>query len=139
MKGKFVLLAGTALLLGSLAGADDGLQLRAIGEGRAVYVTNCAACHGADARGGIAPDPTAIRTRDGAFSVRHVTAHVTGRRDGFHGTMPSWDRVLVDRWPGGQGPALLQTWKLAKYIEFVQAPARRHAGTGAASRPRAAR
>jgi mono/diheme cytochrome c family protein len=124
MNSRIVVLAGAALLLATVAGADNGPQLKAIGEGRALYLANCASCHGKDARGATAPDLTAIGTRDGSFSVRHVAVHVTGRRDGFsRGPMPSWDRVLVDRWPGGEGPALLQTWKLAKYLEFVQVSA----------------
>jgi hypothetical protein len=48
--------------------------------------------------------------------------------------MPSWDGVFVRRWPGGQGAALLQTWKLAKYLEFVQAPT--SGATVAAAPPR---
>ena len=124
MTGKIVVLAGAALLVGTVSGADDTNRLRAIGEGRALFVAHCASCHGADARGATAPDLTAMGSRDGSFSALHAANHVTGRRDGFdNGTMPCWGRVHVRRWPGGEGPALLQTWKLAKYLEFVQAPA----------------
>lgn len=37
--------------------------------------------------------------------------------------MPCWGRVFAHRWPGGEGPAALETWKLAKYLESIQAPA----------------
>jgi mono/diheme cytochrome c family protein len=126
MRGKIVVLAGAALLMATVSGADDtnANRLRAIGEGRALYLANCASCHGAYARGATAPDLTASGARDGSFSALHVVNHIAGRRDGFdNGTMPSWGRVYARRWPGGEGPALLQTWKLAKYLEFVQVPA----------------
>jgi mono/diheme cytochrome c family protein len=124
MNGKIVVLAGAALLVGTVSGADDTSQLRAIGEGRALYVAHCSSCHGADAKGASAPNLTAMGSRDGSFSALHAANHVTGRRDGLdNGTMPCWGRVHVRRWPGGEGPAALRTWKLVKYLEFVQVPA----------------
>ena len=124
MRGKIVVLAGAALLVGTVSEADDTSRLRAIGEGRALYVAHCASCHGVDARGATAADLTAIGSRDGSFSALHVANHVTGRRDGIdNGTMPCWGRVFAHRWPRGEGPAALQIWKLAKYVEFVQVPA----------------
>jgi len=124
VRGQIVVLAGAAMLLATVAGAGEREQLRAIGEGRGLYLANCASCHGKDARGGAAPDLGTIGTRDGSFNVLHVANHIAGRRDGRdNGTMPCWGRVLVRRWPGGEGPAALHTWKLAKYLEFVQAPA----------------
>ena len=124
MRGKIVVLAVAALLVGTVSGAADTNRLRAIGEGRALYLAHCASCHGADAKGSSATDLTGIGARDGSFSALHVANHITGRRDGLdNGTMPCWGRVHVRRWPGGEGPALLQTWKLAKYLEFVQVPA----------------
>ena len=124
MRMQTAVLAGAALLLATGAGAGEKGQLRAIGEGRALYLANCASCHGTDARGGTAPDLGAIGTRDGSFRVLHVENHITGRRDGRdNGTMPCWGRLLVRKWPAGEGPATLQTWKLAQYLEFVQTTA----------------
>lgn len=123
MRGKVVVLAGVGLLLATVAGAGEREELKAVGEGRALYLTHCATCHGKDARGASSPDLGTIGERDGSFQVLHVVNHIVGRRDGFAGgTMPSWGRVLVRQWPGGRGPAALQAWKLAKYLEFVQAP-----------------
>ncbi|HEY6552657.1 MAG TPA: c-type cytochrome [Vicinamibacteria bacterium] len=123
MTGRVIVLAGAALLVSWTAAADDEGRLRAIGEGRALYLTNCKSCHGVDVKGGTAPDLTAIRARDGSFSVLHVTNHITGGRSGGRtdGGMPSWGRILTGQWPHGEGAAALQTWKLAKYVEFVQA------------------
>lgn len=122
MKGQVVVLAGAALLLAALATAGEREDLRAIGEGRALYLTRCASCHGEDVRGASAPDLTTLGSREGPFRGVYVSTHITGRRDGSDAeVMPCWGRVFAHEWPRGEGPALLKTWKLVKYLEFVQA------------------
>ncbi len=72
MRIRIVVVAGAALLVAGWAGADERSSLQAIGEGRALYLVNCASCHGTDARGLSGPNLTAISARDGVFDRRHV-------------------------------------------------------------------
>jgi mono/diheme cytochrome c family protein len=135
MKRK-VVLAGLALLgLGTLGFADEytASELRAIGEGRGLYLKNCVACHGAMARGAAEnPDPapgpnlTIIVVRDGAFDRNHVLSHinfggqpVSGPRP--EGAMPAWGRVLRAKNFGDQGQAACDILKLVQYLEYIQA------------------
>jgi len=53
MKRLIVVLAGAALLAAP-AVAQDTNTLKAIGQGRALYLVNCAGCHGADVKGATA-------------------------------------------------------------------------------------
>jgi len=127
MKRLIVVLAGAALLAAP-AVAQDTNTLKAIGQGRAVYLVHCAGCHGADVKGtpagtnGGIPDLTLVAARDGGFRPVHVANHIAGRRDGMKNekTMPCWAGAFKDRWPGGEGAASLQAYKLAKYLAFVQ-------------------
>lgn len=127
MKKLIVVLAGAALLAAP-AMAQDNDTLKAIGQGRAVYLTNCAGCHGADAKGTTAgtnggiPDLTLIASRDGTFRAVHVANEITGRRDGLKpGTpMPCWGNAFKHRWPKGEGWAAVQVYKLTKYLEWAQ-------------------
>jgi mono/diheme cytochrome c family protein len=123
MRTACIAVAGTALLVAALAGADDTSDLRAIGEGRALYLTNCAGCHGPDASGLTGRDLTGIAQRDKSFDRLHVANHIQGRRDGFApGTaMPAWRVGFTRTWPGGQVAVGLNTLKLVRYLEFVQA------------------
>jgi mono/diheme cytochrome c family protein len=127
MKRLIVVLAGAALLAAPAA-AQDNNTLKAVGQGRALYLVNCAGCHGADVKGttagtnGGAPDLTLIAVRDGEFKALHVAGHIVGRRDGMKNekAMPCWGRAFKERWPRGEGAAALQVYKLSKYIAFVQ-------------------
>ena len=127
MRKLIVVLAGAALLAAPAVAQDTG-TLKAIGQGRAVYLTHCAGCHGADAKGttegtnGGIPALTLIAVRDGGFKPLHVATHVVGRRDGMKNekTMPCWGGAFKDRWPRGEGAASLQVYRLAKYLAFVQ-------------------
>jgi mono/diheme cytochrome c family protein len=128
MKRLIVVLAGAALLAAP-AFAQDNNTLKAIGQGRAVYLVHCASCHGADAKGtpagtngGAAPDLTLIAARDGAFGPLHVSNHIAGRHDGVTSgkTMPCWRYHFQDSWPGGEGASAMRVYTLAKYLAFVQ-------------------
>jgi mono/diheme cytochrome c family protein len=124
MKVQCIALAGAALLVTTLAGADDKSDLRAVGEGRALYLTTCAGCHGQDATGLVGRDLTGIAQRDRAFDRLHVASHIRGRQDGMAGNpMPAWGSAFSHSWPGGDGAAMLKTRKLVRYLEFVQAGA----------------
>jgi mono/diheme cytochrome c family protein len=133
MRQIVLMVMGAALWANPMVKAqDDTATLRAIGMGRAIYLTNCAQCHGSDARGAAlaephhgqatsAPDLTTIASQDGRFDLVHVANLINGRPWGeCTSTMPCWRHV--SGYEQGRGPAYtqLQTWKLAKYLEFVQ-------------------
>lgn len=122
MRIRIVLLVGAALLVAAAAGAGEKSDLRAIGEGRALYLTNCAGCHGSDATGLVGRDLTGTARRDGGFDRLHVANHILGRRDGLASPrMPAW-RVSFERsWPQGESATMLNACKLVRYLEFVQA------------------
>lgn len=131
------LAALAAILLGAagVVVADDLTQreLRAIGEGRALYLQHCLACHGGEARGtGVgypvpAPDLTLIAVRDNGFDRLHVKSHISfgcGLPVGTPrepGEMPAWGIVLAKRGVT-RNDAAAQTaiLKLVRYLEFVQ-------------------
>lgn len=134
MRIRIIAVVGATLLVGAWAGADERGQLRAAGEGRAIFLANCASCHGKDARGGSAPSLAAIATRDGAFDRRRVINRIEGRRDGYSGhPMPAWGHVLAQSWPRGRSGAALKEYKLAAYLEFVQADTNRSQVAGSAA------
>lgn len=135
--GRRVVLVGLALLgLGAPGFADEytASELRAIGEGRGLYLKSCMACHGAMARGvsenptpAPAPDLTIIVVRDGSFDRRHVMSHVTyGTEPPYgprpEGAMPAWGRVLRAHNFGNQGKAACDVLKLIAYLEYIQTP-----------------
>jgi mono/diheme cytochrome c family protein len=122
MRIRIVLLVGAALLVAAAAGADEKADLRAIGEGRALYLTNCAGCHGSDATGLVGHDLKGIARRDGGFDRLRVANHILGRRDGLASQrMPAW-RVSFERsWPQGESAVMLNAYKLVRYLQFVQA------------------
>jgi mono/diheme cytochrome c family protein len=121
-----ILLAALGVALPATAG--DRNRLRAIGQGRALFLVHCASCHGADARGtgaeseASAPDLTRIEARDGVFDPVHVAQHVDGRRLDGHGPhrMPRWGELFARSWPRGEAWAAAQVWKLTRYLDFVQ-------------------
>ena len=129
MKCAVSFLTGAALLLGSAAFAQNRGTLKAVYEGRAVYVAHCAQCHGNDARGdswgsdgnGI-PDLTRIALRDGRFDAVHVANHISGRHDGESAsrTMPVWLLQLKQEWPHGDAMGQLKVAWLAEYLAVVQ-------------------
>ena len=127
MKRLIVVLAGAALLAAP-AVAQDTNTLKAIGQGRAVYLVHCAGCHGVDVKGtpvgtnGGIPDLTLIAARDGGFRPVHVANHIAGRRDGMkdEGTMLCWANHFKNSWPRGEGWAAVEVYKLSKYLAFVQ-------------------
>ena len=128
MRTKIAAAAGTLLLIAAWAAADDYGPLRAIGEGRALYLANCASCHGTDARGLASPALDRLFARDGAFDALRVANHIEGRRDGVTGKpMPAWGTRLQASWPYGRAGALMQIQKLTRYLEFAQVDADRPA------------
>lgn len=130
MSRTIVVVAGAALLCAAQSQGADTATLRAIGQGKAVYLTNCAPCHGADAAGAVAgtnalagavPDLTRLEERDGRFDPIHVAVHVEGRPSGkCTSTMPCWQQRLTRAHEGDRACAYLEIYKLVKYLEFVQ-------------------
>ena len=132
-----VAMVGLVLLsLGTPGVADEykESELRAIGEGRGLYLVSCASCHGELAKGvaenphpGMAPDLTLIVLRDGTFDRIHVGNHIRfgdptwNDRQGEDVRMPAWGRLLRTRNFGSEGKAAVDMFKLVRYLEFVQA------------------
>lgn len=129
MRSAMIVLSGAAFLAPA-AQAHDVSTLRAIGQGRALYLNHCTGCHGTDARGGFvetaavqAPDLTRIADRDGAFDAVHVMNHVGGRFTAKPGNpMPRWIYHLRADFPVGDGWADVKVYKLVKYLEWIQEP-----------------
>ncbi len=135
MRHVILVVMGAALCAAPVARTEESTTtLQAIGMGRALYLTNCAQCHGADARGASlaapgngqatsAPDLTAIERRNGRFDPVHVAYQIKGRAsvDCTSG-MPCWEYLSGE--PRGRAYTNLQTWKVVKYLQFVQQPAR---------------
>ena len=124
MSKSVVILAGLGLLGASVARAGETARLRAIGEGRGIYLTHCASCHGGRALGTTAdrnhvgmdvPDLTLIEHRDGTFRAVHVAMHVENR--GRKEPMPQWTRVFDHEYAV---LPQLQIFKLTKYLDSVQ-------------------
>jgi mono/diheme cytochrome c family protein len=104
-------------------------------EGRDLFGAYCAACHGADARGGgpaaaslktAPPDLTRIaQRRGGAFPLADVERIIAGERGSAEThrqrEMPIWGPILsqVQR---DQNLGKVRIRNLAKYIESLQAP-----------------
>jgi mono/diheme cytochrome c family protein len=124
MKAAPLALAFLGALLPPAAAADgDTNRLRAIGQGRALFLTHCVACHGLDGRGGTGgADLSRIEARDGAFDPVHVAKHVDGRRvDGARPRrMPFWGDRFARSWPRGEAWAAAQVWKITRYLDFIQ-------------------
>jgi mono/diheme cytochrome c family protein len=122
---RLALVSLASLALTSPALAGDKEQLRAIGQGRALFLVHCASCHGANARGleGV-PDLTRIEARDGVFDPVHVAWHVDGRRrDAPQASrMPRWGDSFARTWPRGESAAVTRVWALTRYLDFVQEP-----------------
>jgi mono/diheme cytochrome c family protein len=132
MTKRITAVTAAAMLVAAWAAAGERESLQMIGEGRALFVTNCAGCHGTDARGLSGPDLTGASAVRG-FDRRHVANRIEGRRDGVDSAaMPAWGARLERQWPGGRGPAALKIAKLTRYLEFVQAG---NAASQAASNP----
>lgn len=76
-----------AAAAGAAAVADPAALVAA---GKELFASNCAACHGADAKGGIGPDLTAANYK---FGNSH-DAVVSSIRDGRPGGMPAYGNQL---------------------------------------------
>ena len=102
-------------------------------EGRALYDTYCAVCHGDDAKGRgpmarvlktVPPDLTHIWMRQGGkFSLERVEKIISGETElGAHGTseMPLWGPIFSQGvWDQDLGK--IRIHNLAKYLEQIQA------------------
>jgi mono/diheme cytochrome c family protein len=129
MNRLVALAAATALASAGVALAQSNTELRTIGQGRALYLVHCAACHGTDAHGLATgtnhqrcPDLTLIAVRNGRFDPLRVSTRIDGRRDAHAAsTMPCWGDVFAH--PGQRrddGQAALKVHTLTRYIAFIQ-------------------
>lgn len=133
-----------ALLLALAWAADAAAQpLSAVELGRREFESNCATCHGIDARGDgpmkpfLAHEPTDLTTlarrRGGRFPASQLADLIDGRGlvgPGPHGTreMPIWGRVYREQTDAQVSP-LPPEWSvrgrilaLVKYLETLQQP-----------------
>lgn len=122
----------TALLLAGQAHAE--------GEGEALFLSRCAACHGAGAAGGgpmapllmvAVPDLTGLAARNGGvFPLEDVVRSIDGRLElsGHGGPMPVFGDILGGGSAVVDGPdgSVIETrgdvLAIARYLEGVQAP-----------------
>ena len=134
MRMKLLAIALALLAPGALTLADtlSTGELQAIGEGRALYLRNCAGCHGSAVAGAAVstngtPDLTQIAARDGRFRSLHVMSHIrfgdqTPRAASAQGDMPCWGDLLRGRYAATNAQGDLKIWKVTRYLEFAQAP-----------------
>jgi mono/diheme cytochrome c family protein len=134
MKGS-IFLAGLLLTTGALAqAAEKAPDAQTLGAGRALYLEHCAACHGADAKGGgpvaaslknPVADLTKLPLKNGAFDEARIRTSIDGTQAvTAHGTreMPVWGKVLAKTGPKrGEGWAQADIWTLVQYLKSIQA------------------
>lgn len=135
MKTGAIVMAGAFLAVsaGQALGQDyDTKTLRAIGQGRALYLQHCAACHGPLGHGNAAltlgtdgktcapSDLTTITARDGRYDALHVANHIQGRSWGkCPPGMPCWQQVFK-KTQMGDFYSYMQIHKLVRYLAWVQ-------------------
>ena len=103
-------------------------------EGRAMFITYCASCHGTSGKGdGPAaaalkaqpPDLTMLSAHsDGKFPERHVYSAIRGDTNvPAHGSaeMPVWGVVFARMSRGNSGEVLMRLSNLVAYIRSIQA------------------
>jgi mono/diheme cytochrome c family protein len=117
-----------AVLAASAFAAADQLtsrELKTIGEGRGLYVANCAACHQSNLRGTTTPtnvpDLTLIAVRDGRFNRSHVMNHIRFGTQHPNNALGSGQMpYAVGAYTSSSGRTAVDIMKLTRYIEFAQ-------------------
>ena len=115
--------ASTIMILLGLAGCSPAPEWSAPTEGALLFRQTCAACHGADGRGGTAPDLTRLRTRGGGtFPSIAVLARMHDGGD----AMPSFrdlaqgPTVVVEIEEGVGTPVPQDMLAIWRYLETIQ-------------------
>ncbi|MFD0858751.1 c-type cytochrome [Roseovarius aquimarinus] len=134
MKQAWIVAAMTGA--GALAACMDTASMPEAGEGRALYVENCAQCHGPTGRGdgpwakGMNPAPSDLTqlSENGAFPRAQVLSTI----DGYHraqlpgqqmpefGALLQGDTVPVDTGDGVMTPTPRPLAALLSYLESIQ-------------------
>ena len=133
---KYTVFAGGLVALGALAACMEAPSMPEAGEGRQLYVQNCAGCHGPVGRGdgqlakGMNPAPSDLTqlAMGGTFPRVRVLSTI----DGYHRTqlpdqqMPEFgalltgDTVPVDTGDGVMTPVPRPLAALLSYLESIQ-------------------
>jgi mono/diheme cytochrome c family protein len=100
-------------------------------KGQELYLANCAACHGVDARGG-GPQAGTTQIRPPDLKSGHLNQHTDGDiyywiSNGLQGGMPAWESVLSET----------DRWNLVNYLRSIngQGPTAPPASAGASTSP----
>lgn len=130
---RITILAAGALMLGACVDEPEV-------SGQMSFMDQCAACHGADARGSLAlglalqppaPDLTGLTARNGGtFPRDYVMSTIDGYSRGQHSSsaMPEFgagdlgDTVIVENDDGTGTPVPSVLLALAEYLERIQQP-----------------
>jgi mono/diheme cytochrome c family protein len=125
-------LTAAALLLAVGVSAEEP-DVKAIGQGRGLYLQYCASCHGSDGKGGgpagadlktALPDLTRMPTKGGRFDETHAVVSIDGTRAvraHQKGEMPIWGNVLAKSGPRrGESGAATQIHAVVKYLASIQ-------------------
>lgn len=149
----FAGIVGAVLVLGAVLGDTTPDTARAnpvpdtvtsASEGRNLFLANCAACHGVDARGG-GPQAGTTPVRPPSLLSGHLNSHTDGDlfywiSTGLPGGMPAWSPTLseTDRWNlvnylrsiNGRGPSAAPAASGSAPPASASAPAASASATG---------
>ena len=130
---RLLVLGGAVGLIGGLASAEEKVDPKVLGAGRALYLRHCAACHGSDGKGGgpaaealkaAVPDLTRLPQKDGKLDTDRLRTFIDGTQAAAaHGTreMPVWGKVFEKTGEKrGAGWAQTDIWTLVRYIASIQ-------------------
>jgi len=136
LQGVLVILMFGALAVGQQSGAETRSAPARVEpiSGKQLYVSYCAMCHGADARGGgpfspqlkvWPPDLTQLaKKNDGTYPAMRVSEMIDGEfsKAQAHGSreMPIWGPVFRSMAHGHSDSAQLRISSVVKYLESLQ-------------------
>lgn len=112
---RFLLLAAAALLTSTLAAPSANLK-----QGQRIYQTNCAACHGAKAQGGVGPKLSGDAANwSAALFQRSLLKDIDDKGKMLKAPMPFWGKVgfAGDK---GKAPSKPEMVALQSYLKTLK-------------------